>query len=404
MQSIQAARETRAARAKALHDLVGKPTWDPATDQAVYDQTISEIDALDAQIERFNQANQRIAAAGLDESVMIAAERVARDQRSPGSAMFAAWIRAGLEGLNADQRLSIRNTMSTTTNSEGGFTVATDVASSVIEVLKNIGAMRRVADVIVTASGAPLSYPTSDGTAEVGELLAENAPATGLDPSFGTRALTAYKYSSKVIAVPFELLTDSAVDIEAFVRNRMAQRIGRITNAHFTTGSGTGQPFGVITAAATGKTGQTGQTTSVIYDDLVDLEHSVDVDYREGGRCAFMMNDLTLRSIRKIKDTAGRPIFVPGYDNAVGGQPARLLDHPLVINNDVAVMAANARSIAFGDFSAYKIRDVMGVEMFRFTDSAYTTKGQVGFLAWMRSGGNLTDVTGAVKVYINSAT
>lgn len=404
MQSIQAARETRAARAKALQDLVAKAKWNPATDQPIYDQTLAEIDELDAQIERFNQANQRIASASLDESVMIAAERIGRDQRSPGSAMFAKWLRAGLEGFNAEERLAIRNTMSTTTNSEGGFTVATEVAASVVDVLKNFGAMRRVADVIQTASGAALSYPTSDGTTEVGELLAENAPATALDPSFGTRALTAYKYSSKVIAVPFELLTDSEVDIEAFVRNRMAQRIGRITNTHFTTGSGTGQPFGVITAAATGKTGQTGQTTSVIYDDLVDLEHSVDVDYRESGRCAFMMNDLTLRSIRKIKDTAGRPIFVPGYDNPVGGQPARLLDHPLVINNDVAVMAANARSIAFGDFSYYKIRDVLGVEMFRFTDSAYTSKGQVGFLAWMRSGGNLTDVTGAVKVYINSAT
>lgn len=404
MHSIQAARETRAARAKALHDLVAKAKWDPATDQPIYDQTLAEIDELDAQIERFNQANQRIASAGLDESVLIVAERIGRDQRSPGAAMFAAWLRAGLEGLNAEQRLAIRNTMSTTTGSEGGFTVASEVAASVADVLKNFGAMRRVAEVIQTSTGAALSYPTSDGTTEVGELLAENAPATGLDPSFGTRALTAYKYSSKVIAIPFELLTDSAVDIEAFVRNRMAQRIGRITNTHFTTGTGTGQPFGVITAAATGKTGLTGQTTSVIYDDLVDLEHSVDVDYRESGRCAFMMNDLTLRSIRKIKDTAGRPIFVPGYDNPVGGQPARLLDHPLVINNDVAVMAANARSIAFGDFSYYKIRDVLGVEMFRFTDSAYTSKGQVGFLAWMRSGGNLTDVTGAVKVYINSAT
>jgi predicted phage gp36 major capsid-like protein len=41
--------------------------------------------------------------------------------------------------------------------------------------------------------------------------------------------------------------------------------------------------------------------------------------------------------------------------------------------------------------------------MFRFTDSAYTKLGQVGFLAWMRSGGNFIDVGGAVKLFVNAA-
>ena len=67
-------------------------------------------------------------------------------------------------------------------------------------------------------------------------------------------------------------------------------------------------------------------------------------------------------------------------------------------------MAANAKSIAYGDFSFYTIRDVMDVQMFRFTDSAYAKLGQVGFLAWMRAGGNFVDVGGAVKLYVNSAT
>jgi HK97 family phage major capsid protein len=67
-------------------------------------------------------------------------------------------------------------------------------------------------------------------------------------------------------------------------------------------------------------------------------------------------------------------------------------------------MAASAKSIAFGDFSYYKIRDVMDVQMFRFTDSTYTKLGQVGFLAWMRSAGNFIDVGGAVKLFVNAAT
>ena len=66
-------------------------------------------------------------------------------------------------------------------------------------------------------------------------------------------------------------------------------------------------------------------------------------------------------------------------------------------------MAAGALSILYGDFSYYKIRDVMSVELQRYTDSAYAKKGQVGFLAWMRSGGNMIDVGGAVKSFKNAA-
>lgn len=74
------------------------------------------------------------------------------------------------------------------------------------------------------------------------------------------------------------------------------------------------------------------------------------------------------------------------------------------INQNMAAMAANAKSILYGDFSKYLIRDVMDVTLFRMTDSAYTLKGQVGFVAFCRSGGNLLDVGGAVKAYANSAT
>jgi HK97 family phage major capsid protein len=173
----------------------------------------------------------------------------------------------------------------------------------------------------------------------------------------------------------------------------------------FTIGTGVSQPNGIDVAAATGVTAANGtsQVTAVIYDSLVNLQHSVDPDYRESGTCGFMFNDTTLREVRKIKDLQGRPIFVPGYETgAPQGSPDRLLGSPITINQHMPSMAASAKSILFGDFKSYVIRDVMDVTMFRFTDSAYTKKGQVGFLAWMRSGGNLVDV-GGVKAFANAA-
>ena len=188
------------------------------------------------------------------------------------------------------------------------------------------------------------------------------------------------------------------------MRRRIVERIGRSDNQHFTTGSGTGQPRGSVTAAAAGKVGTTGQTLTVTYDDLVDLLESVDEAYQLGGNTKFMFNQTVRGLLRKLKDTAGRPIWTPGYEAGItAGAPDLLLGKAVALNNDMPVPAANAKSIIYGDLKKYIIRDAMAVSLMRFDDSVYASKGQVGFLAFMRSGGNLMD-TAAVKYYQNSAT
>lgn len=405
--SIQALREQRAAKAKSLHDLVNKKEWAPAVDQPVYDQGLAEIDEIDARIERMTKANELIADQALKSEVVEAANRVAVDKKSDDSRIFAKWLAGGVENLTVEERATIKNTMSTTTSSEGGYTVQTEVARSVLDALKaGPGAMRKVANVIQTTGVGDLNYPTSDGTAEVGELIGQNTTATGADVSFSTLALTVYKYSSKIVAVPFELLQDSNVDIEAFVVKRLATRLGRITNTHFTTGDGSSKPNGVMNAAATGYTAanSSSQVTAITYASLIEIIHSIDPAYRELGNMRWMFADSTLKKLRQIVDGQSRPIFNPGYEvGPPGNAPDMLLGYPITINQDVAAMAASAKSIAFGDFSYYVIRDAMDIQMFRFTDSAYTKLGQVGFLAWMRTGGNLIDVGGAVKRFVNAA-
>lgn len=401
--SIQALREQRGKIANALQELVAKPQWNESTDQATYDNAMAEIDQIDAKIKRIQDANAKLAEQTRTDEVADAADRHARNKGDKGLSIYAKWLKGGDKALNAEEWAHIRNTMSTTTGSEGGFTVDTEVATSVIDALKAFGGMRQSSTVIATSGFGLLSFPTSNGTAEEGEIIAENQEATDLDIVFGTVGLPVYKFSSKVVTVPIELLQDSNVDIEAFVRGRLVTRLGRITNKLFTTGSGTNQPNGIVTAATVGVTAanSTSQVTAVTYDSLVNLQHSVDPAYRQNA--GWMFNDTTLRELRKIKDGSNRPIFVPGYEVSVpGGEPDRLLGKPITINQDVANMAASARSILFGDLSGYYIRDVMAVEMFRFTDSAFTKKGQVGFLAWMRSGGNLVDAN-RVRAFVNAA-
>lgn len=406
MTKIQQMREQRAALAKELHALIdstdGK-VWS-AENQATYDAKMAEIDALDASIKRLVDVQDKLTGDNVAGDIADRADFHA-SKGNRASELFAKWIRGGDNALSAADWTEIRNTMSTTTASEGGYTVQTDIATKILDALKAIGGVRAAATVLQTEGGNPISFPTSDGTSETGEQIAENTTVTGADAVFGTLPLNTYKFSSKVVAVPFELLQDSQVDIESFVNARLATRLARITNSRFTVGTGSGQPNGVVTAATSGKVGTTGQTLTVIFDDLVDLVHSVDPAYRALPGCAFMMNDASLKVVRKLKDSQGRPIFLPGYDSLAGPMPDTLLGYPIIINQDMAVMAANAKSILFGNFSFYYVRDVVGsINMFRFTDSAYAKLGQVGFLQFMRSGGNLLDVGGCIKYYANSAT
>lgn len=372
----------------------GDQTW-TKDEQAKFDGFTNEIDSAKSQIKAIEKMRELDA----DKFFNAApAKKQGDDMTIDALAAVALYMRFG-NNVSTEQALAIRNAMSTTTTTEGGFTVPTEIAAMVIEKLKAFGGMRDVAEIMTTASGAGLNFPTTDGTAEVGEIVGENVAAGSGDITFGTVALNVFKYSSKQIALPVELIQDSAIDVIALVIARLAQRIARIQNTHFTVGGGTTLPMGVIPAATTGKTGTTGQTLSVLYDDLVDLKHSVNRAYRSGAK--FMLNDLSVAIVSKLKDTTGRPIWTPSI---LVSEPDTLLGHPVAINDDMAVMAANAKSIAFGDFSKYIIRDVANsTSLRRFDDSAFALKGQVGFCGWTRSGGNLVEPA-AVRLYVNSAT
>lgn len=410
--SIQHLREQAAALSKELNHMLadaGDVIWS-AEKQAEFDEKATLMDRARAQIEALNKAAQDSVDRNFSD---VDAFRKTGKEKTAEAVAFDTFLRKSFKEMSAEEVISIRNTMSTTTGSQGGYTVPSIIASDLIELLKSYRFMRAVASQITTSQGQPLSYPTSDGTSETGEWVAQNTTAIAADPTFGTVALNVFKASSKIVAVPIELLQDSAIDIQAMVFKRLSDRIGRISNVGFTTGGGTTDPFGVITQSGTGKTGTTGQTLTVIYDDLVDLIDSLDVAYLDvptgtaeapGVAPGFMFNQATRRVIRKIKDTTGRPIWTPSYEEGMkAGTPDTLLGYPVYINNDVASMAANAKSIAFGNFQRYVIRDAMETTMFRFDDSAYMKLGQVGFLAWARTGGNLLD-TNAVKLYVNSAT
>ena len=399
--TIQQLRERLGALKKEARNLVenkGSATW-TKEEQTQFDNMVDEAERIERQIE----AHQRLLDNEAEDSFSKLPTKEKGAKADPAMAAYENYLRKMSNRLTPQEIEAIRNTMSTTTGSEGGYTVQPIVASTLIEALKDFGAMRRLAERLVTTNGADLSFPSTDGTSEEGEIIAQNTTATDADVGFGTVPLNTFKFSSKVVTIPIELLQDSNIDVVALVNKRLRERVGRIQNRVFTVGTGTGQPFGITTTASAGKVGATGQTLTVTYDDLVDLVDSIDPAYQIAG-LKFQFAQAVRRVVRKIKDTTGRPIWTPSYDEGMSAKtPDLLLGYPVEINNHMPVPAANAKSISFGDHSKYMVRDAMELTMFRFEDSAYLKKGQVGFLAWARAGGNLTD-TNAVKVYQHSAT
>jgi HK97 family phage major capsid protein len=316
---------------------------------------------------------------------------------------FDSYLRRGVGDMNSEQKAVLQREfrdLSIGTNTAGGYTVPPGFADRITDAMKAYGGMLDVSNVINTDSGQPLQWPSADDTGNVGAILAENTAATTQDITFGTKTLSAYMYTSKMVKVSFQLLNDSAFDLNAWLPKKFAQRIGRAINAHFTNGTGGGaQPVGLVPNLSVGKTGATGQTLAVGSDDLIDLIHSVDPAYRSE-RARFMLADTSIKVVRKLKDTTGQYIWQPGLSQ---GSPDMLLGYGVTINQDMPVMAANAKSIAFGDFTeAYVIRQVQGIQVLRLTER-FADALQVGFLAFARYDGTVDD-TNAAKLYANSAT
>lgn len=381
-----------------------------------YEKIDSEIDDLTREISAIEKIQEQLRVAGEAESREVKTPESKLERVSPIATpeyreAYNSFLRYGSAGLTSEERQIIEigrqsltgneaRALSAVTGSAGGYTVPQGFFNELETAMKAFGGMRNVARVIPTSSGNDLPMPSMNDTSNMGELVGESAAVGNQDVAFGQIIMKAYKYSSKTVLIPIELLQDSAIDVEAEVKNALAERIYRITNLHYTTGDNTGKPQGIITAATLGKTGANGQTTSVIYDDLIDLEHSVDPAYRKTSSCGYMFHDSTLKALKKLKDSQQRPLWVPGM--AVK-EPDTINGFRYEINQDMPVMAASAKSIAFGDLSKYIIRDVMDVMIIRIAEK-YIESGQVGFLCFYRTDGRMRDAgTNPIKYYQNSA-
>lgn len=398
-------------QAKSLHELAAKEKRDmTAEEKEQWDRINAEIDSLGETIQRM----ERIAAIDAEmertdeptaRPTIILPESEERESILPNDKEYArafnSYLRRGMSGMPADHRALVQTYYGATdvralgvgTASAGGALVPEDFYRRIVEAMKAFGGMRQRANlpggptIITTSSGAPMPIPSVDDTGNTGAILAEGSAVTEQDITFAVKTLGAYVYTSKLVRVSVQLLQDSAFNLDAWLPTKLGERIGRAVNAHYTNGTGTDQPEGILAGAGLGVSGSS--ATTVTYDELVELEHSIDPAYRLTG-AQWMFNDATLAAIKALTDNDGRPLWLPGLNV---GAPDTILGYPYVINQDVPAIGASAKSILFGNFSYYFIRDVVDVRVLRL-DERYAEYLQVGFLAFMRTDGKFVNPSG----------
>lgn len=390
LHELKEKRNTIAKEMRDMHEKAGDDTW---TDEqrSNWKKAKSSLDVLDEQIQR----EEELRSLDVDHARDNTPEKK-QNPESPEekrSAAFNKFMRGGREALNSEERkiLEEMRAQSTGTGTAGGYTVPTTMLNRIVDIMKSFGGIAGICQVMTTESGEAINWPTSDGTAEEGELIGENSVTSEDDIEFGSVALGAKKLSSKVIRVSNELLSDSGLDMEAYISNRIGLRLWRGESRYLVQGNGSGlQPKG-LEAAVTGTVAASG-ATAINWKDLNAIKHAVDPAYRAMPGFRFAFNDNTLKLISNMEDGQGRPLWLPAV---AGLAPATILGVQYAIDQAIADIAANKKFLYAGDFNRFILRRIKYMALRRLVER-YADYDQTGFLAFHRFDCVLED-TAAIK-------
>lgn len=407
---LQGKREKLVHDAREALDEINKNTDEARAKELEtrHDNIMAEMDRIDVAIDR----EERLAKAEARTEELRAANRPVnrggeekKGEEPSYRDVFHKFLRQGadLADLSSEERAilkrgvmpeGVEQRIQSLSNAAGGYTVPVELMNEIVKSMAATGPMYDpgVTRELNTASGNQINIPTVDDTAGTAALHTEGAALTddgGVDVTFAQKRLDAYVYDTEFVRWSMELGQDSIFNVEALLGELLGERLGRKANSILTTGTGSSQPNGVVTASSAGVTAAA--VAAITCDELIDLVHSVDPAYRGGSKVRFMFNDSTLKAIRKLKDGNGQYIWSMG--NIQGGVPAQLLGYNYSINQAMASLATGNKTVLFGDFNKYIVRKVGGPVLGVMRERFWPDLGVAGLV---RLDGELTDAA-AIK-------
>lgn len=387
-----------------------------AEERQTWDRVNTRIDEIDSQIESFvaRETRETEAASLREAQYSVFGEPTVADQRN-AMADLRAFVNAAMNGEKVSMEVNVEGArrelelirqgasaeevraLAWDTGSSGSL-VPSSVSRTLYQYMEaSNGIMRIPATRFTTASGESIPFPKLGAHAIATQVSGQGTTLAGTDPSFLKMTLDAYKFGELVI-VANELVTDSVVDIGTFLGRDMGRAIGRVLATSYVAGPGSGAPMGVMTAivgAGTIATG--GSLITPTVEKLIDLQYSVNDEYRSDPSAAWLMNDSTAGTLRKLRDGAGGTVgaflWAPSLTQGVaGGAPATFLDKPVYTDSNVAAQGSNAKTVAFGAWNAFYIRTVGNVVV-ESDQSRYFDTDQTGFRVKTRTDSDVIDLT-----------
>jgi len=357
-------------------------------DTATYEKMEADVVALGKEIERL----ERQAAIDLELSKPVSnpiTNKPAPQSETKTGRATDEYKNAFWKAMRNKLSFDVQNALQVGTESEGGYLVPDEFERTLVEALEEENIFRQIANVITTSSGdRKIPVVASKGTAS---WVDEEGQIPESDDSFAQVSIGAYKLAT-MIKVSEELLNDSVFNLEQYIAREFARRIGAKEEEAFFVGDGSGKPTGILANNGGGEVGVTAASaTAITLDEIMDLFYSLKSPYRRNA--VFIMNDSTVKAIRKLKDNNGQYLWQP---SVTAGTPDTILNRPVRTSAYMPSIAAGAKTIVFGDFSYYWVADRQG-RVFKRLNELYAATGQVGFMATQRVDGKLV-LAEAVKI------
>ena len=365
-----------------------------AEDDAIFNKMMDDVDKLGKEVVRLEKLEALDVEMSKATSKPLASAPVTRlDEDAPVSKTGRGTKDYTKNFWNVMRSKSVShevmNALQVGTDSEGGYLVPDEYERTLIEALEEQNIFRQLAHVIHTSSGErKIPVVASKGTAS---WIDEEAAYPESDDTFGQVSIGAFKLAT-MIKISEELLNDSVFDMPSYIAKEFARRIGAAEEEAFFTGNGTGRPLGILAATGGAEVGVTAaKADSLTFDEVMDLFYSLRTPYRRNA--VFIMNDSTVKALRKLKNGNGDYIWQPAVTAAT---PDTILNRPVYTSGFMPALATGNKTILFGDLNYYWVADREG-RSFKRLNELYAPTGQVGFLASQRVDGKLI-LPEAVKV------
>lgn len=339
----------RQSKVDAMASIVNKRGEDMTEESlAAIKSFKAEVANIDLQIDAINE----LRSVAIQDGKPV--EQKVADVKDEVRSEFSKYLRGESTAKEFEQRAA-------TVGAQGDI-VPDEFLKELHEAILEYGEISKDARHLTTNDNGELSIPVINDTSNAGVWTAESGTITKSDFATDTKTMNAYKVATG-IEVSAELIEDTYFNLESYVAKALGERLSRTMEAAYIGGTGTGMPTGILTDLDT--ISATSEVSGVVdSDDIVNAIYELAPTQRKNAK--VYVSDSLMKALTLEKDADGRPLL----QSQAGATPAspmiKTIDgYPIVVNVDLADVAASSESCFIGNINNYLIRDVRNIKVSR---------------------------------------